>query len=198
MEMWRDIKNYENYQVSSLGRIKRKARRQIVNDAWGGTMIRQVTEMILTPVPLPTGYLRVFLRREGSKDSKTFCVHRLVAQAFIPNPENKPQVNHINGVKTENHINNLEWATASENGFHRYRVLQKVGGGLKKTPIRCLESGKEYPSLCKACEDLGINIGNLWCHLHDAKNGHKSVKGLHFEYTYSNNSTNLNKTSREE
>lgn len=72
------------------------------------------------------GYLRCdLIRTDGTIQHK--AVHRLVAEAFIPNPEGKQQVNHKNGNKTDNRVSNLEWATQSENQLHRYRVLKQSG-----------------------------------------------------------------------
>lgn len=75
----------------------------------------------MTPSKDGKGYLFVSLRKDGKTYIKK--VHRLVAQEFIPNPENKPQINHKNGIKTDNFIENLEWVTNSENILHAYRVL---------------------------------------------------------------------------
>lgn len=77
------------------------------------------------------GYEAVSLYKNNKRTHKT--VHRLVAEAFIPNPDNKPEVNHINGDKADNRIENLEWVTRSENKLHRYRVLGQRGAWLGKT-----------------------------------------------------------------
>ena len=78
----------------------------------------------LTPWVTNSGYLMVDLNKNNKKTHK--LIHRLVAEAFIPNPENKPQVNHKNGNKRDNNIKNLEWATSSENNLHAYKFLGRT------------------------------------------------------------------------
>jgi len=113
-EIWKPIKGFEGYyEVSNKGRVKSLSR--IVYDA-GTAKTRKTKEIILKLQLRKKGYLYVNLNKNSKH--KAIGVHRLVAYAFISNPENKPQVNHINENKTDNTVNNLEWCTAKENLHH--------------------------------------------------------------------------------
>ena len=112
-EIWRDIKDYETlYQVSDLGRVKSMERLRIGNHG----ALTKVHEKIMTFKIDKNGYHCLSL----SKDNKTKMkrVSRLVAEAFIPNPENKPEVNHKDCNKSNNNVNNLEWVSKIENEEH--------------------------------------------------------------------------------
>lgn len=115
LEIWKDIEGYENkYQVSSLGRI-----RSLNYHSTGKPQLISLT-------PDGVGYLRLALWR-GNKESPR-RVHRLVAHAFIPNPSSKPEVNHKNGIKADNRVENLEWCTRQENMTHATKVLGVMSG----------------------------------------------------------------------
>jgi hypothetical protein len=105
IEEWKDIVRYEGYyQVSNLGKVK----------SLGNEFSRK--ERLLKPSLQSKGYLTVVLQKNGIRNM--VLVHRLVAEYFVSNPLNKPQVNHINGVKTDNNIENLEWVSHRENLDH--------------------------------------------------------------------------------
>ncbi len=119
IEIWKPIRGYEGYEVSNLGRIKS------LNYNHTGC------EKILKPVNDGKGYLKVFLFKNGKR--KNFQIHRLVAQTFIPNPDNKPCVNHIDCNPSNNCINNLEWCTYKENTQY----------ALELGRMKCIENGKK-------------------------------------------------------
>lgn len=105
-EIWKDIFGYEGiYQISNLGRVKRLP----VKDARGH--LRK--EKFLTPCLNSCGYLHVGLTKQNVHKKKT--IHRLLMEAFVPNPNNLPEINHINENKTDNSLSNLEWCTHYQN-----------------------------------------------------------------------------------
>lgn len=114
----KDIPNYEGlYAISLDGIVFSKPRNH-----WKGGWIKPCVDKY--------GYQKIDLHK-GINHIKRYFIHRLVAQTYIPNPENKPQVNHIDGDKQNNHVSNLEWCTASENQKHAVRtglLIQRKGG----------------------------------------------------------------------
>ena len=140
-EIWRDVKGYEGlYQVSNLGRVKsleRFIKTRKNKNGMNGYIHKQ--ESIRIPTKDYKGYLRLNLYKEGKQ--KPFRVHRLVAQAFIPNPNNLPQVNHKDENKENNCITNLEWCTNEYNhnyGTRNKRVAEKQKG--RKIPFEQIKN----------------------------------------------------------
>ena len=123
-ENWKVIKDWENYLISDKGKVKSIARKKR-GFHHGVEFKSSVRERILKNIPRKISkyltYMQVGLHKNGK--TKVFHVHRLVSKAFIKNPKNKPQVNHIDGNGLNNNINNLEWVTGSENSLHAFRVL---------------------------------------------------------------------------
>ncbi len=122
-EEWRPVSGYEGYyEVSNIGRVRSITRNVKHTSKKGGIslMPRYGKEKTLTQTV--RGYVTVRLSRGGR--NKNSYVHRVVAEAFLPNPSKLPQVNHKDGVKPNNHVNNLEWCDASYNSKHKFRVLK--------------------------------------------------------------------------
>lgn len=158
-EIWKDIKGYEGvYQVSTTGRVKSLAR--LIKKEKGTWNLK---ERILVANVDCLGYHRAGFSQR--KQRKYFGIHRLVAEAFIPNPDNKKEVNHIDGNKSNNHVNNLEWATRSENMKHAVdnglvTHLKKSSDNKKKKIYQFNRRGeliKVFNSLGEASEETGVS-----------------------------------------
>ena len=138
-ETWKYVKGFEGvYKVSSKGYVKSLSRKRKV---CGGSY-RLVKERILKNSLTNTGYYRVSLINLDTP--KSMLVHRLVALAFIPNPENKRTINHKNGITIDNRVENLEWATDKENIDHSKFVL---GNKYSDRKLINIETGEVYKSL---------------------------------------------------
>ena len=152
-EIWRDITGYEGYyQVSSEGRVKSLERK----NSYG----RTVKERILKGTQDKDGYLKIGLCGSTGKQ-KWFQVHRLVGEAFIQNPDENPQINHINEIKTDNRACNLEWCTSKQNINHGSRN-ERVAKALGKPIAQYNLDGqliKVWQSACEAKRQTGFDKG---------------------------------------
>lgn len=166
MEVWKDVKGYEGlYQVSDQGNVKSLARKR-TGKPW-------YKERILKPLDRK-GYLAVSLYADGK--CKLYSVHRLVADAFVPNKEGKQQINHKDGDKTNNKMSNLEWVTPSENILHSFDCLGKKAHTRK---VLCVETGEVFESLKAVTEKTGIAYNHIPCCCKGRRN---TVGGYHWQY----------------
>ena len=167
---WKEISDIPNYLVSTSGQIRRQ----------GSSIDHSVRDR--------KGYLVTDLYINGNRYTKR--VHRLVAEAFIPNPDNKPEVNHKDGDRHNNAASNLEWVTKTENCRHAwdtglvrpsYGMLGKSNpnAGRKGRPFQIVETGETFGTL-QECEKAINGNGR---HINDCLRGRQHThRGYHFEY----------------
>lgn len=170
-EFWKDIDGFPDYQVSNLGNVKSLERKV---KKWNG--YRTVNERILKAKIDRGGYQMVGLCSYGKH--KNMLVHRLVACAFLPNPDNLPQVNHIDENKLNNNVSNLEWCTREYNNNYGSRTQRAAKANSKS--VKCLETGIVYPS----AKDVERQLGFSQCDISRCCNGkrYKTVGGYHWKY----------------
>lgn len=162
-EIWKDVKGFENiYQISNKGRVKRLPRedRYIRKDT-GKSCIRRVGEKILKPsLSNKDGYAQINLVHK--ENIRYFSIHRLVAEAFIPNPDSLPQVNHIDGIRDHNDVSNLEWCTCQANVQDQIARSGRASAiaAIRKAQGRkvyCIETRRTFESIGLAAKELGCD-----------------------------------------
>lgn len=149
-EVWKKVEGLERYSVSTAGRLRNDETRKIVK----GTEYE--------------GYIRILI------NGKQRLIHRLVAQTFIPNTDNKPQVNHKNGIKHDNRVENLEWVTGEENLTHAVEIL---GVDARPRKYVCFDNGKVYHSKRELARDVGVDAK----HINKGGNEWFVLKGLNYQ-----------------
>ena len=158
--MFKIIPEYQNYACSESG--------EMMNVKTGRLLSKSINQK---------GYVQHCISINGKR--KVVFPHRLVAELYVDNPENKPFVNHIDGNTQNNNYKNLEWCTNGENIKHAIYVLGRNCGGKNKKSVLCVETGKIYESTLEIEKELGIK--NSW--ISAICNGKKkSARGLHFKY----------------
>lgn len=155
-ENWKRIDNYPRYSISDAGRV----RREEFYSKNGMLMKAMNMKTTLTK----DGYAGLGLTNDNG--TKSFMVHRLVAQAFIPNPENKPQVNHLDEDKTNNNVENLAWVTSKENNDWGTRKERAIKSSINNPKRDYLELGKKFSKSIYSIDKDGNRVD--YCGVHEA------------------------------
>ena len=190
-EIWKPIPGYEGlYEVSNQGRVKRLEYTRVDKI---GREYHNKERILKSSLDSAGGYLKVYLFDNESR-MKSIKVHRLVAKAFIPNPENKTQVNHKDEVKTNNCVENLEWVTLKENmnyGTRNERISKATCKRLSKPVAQYTKTGElieVYPSASEAGRQLGFSQGNIST---AARGEQKTSYGYIWKYIEDDNQLNM-------
>ena len=175
-EIWKDIPHYEGlYQVSNLGRVKKLSQER---ENWkGGKWITPEHIMLVRLNKDGYSHLSLTTKNGKRKDEK---VHRLVAMAFIPNPDNLPEVNHKNCIRNDNRVENLEWVSRKQQMEHRSK-----SGNASNKKVKCIETGQIFNTSTEASKVNGGDSGNI--RKSARSEGKYSVYGYHYTYVEKTN-----------
>lgn len=191
VENWKDVPGYEGlYMASSLGKIKSLDR--VIPSKCGSKMTRY--GKILSPSLIKSSGYRFMTFVDAHANRKQMLIHRVVAQTFLPNPTNLPVVNHINGIKTDNRIENLEWVTVAENSKHAVKLglnhIPDNTGRINNATSRRIRQYslngdfiREYPSISEACRVLGFKTTSSAVIVNVAKGRQRTA--INFIWRYS-------------
>jgi len=173
-EEWRDIKGYEGlYQVSNVGNVRSL---RFINNAVNKEQVK-IRKKNYSKI-----HNRYYIDLVKDGVRKHITIHRLVAEAFIPNPNNYPVINHIDGNPCNNNVSNLEWCTYSHNSKHAYDMglvpkLIEMNNNAKKRIVR--DDGKMYSCAYECAKDMNVSV----CSIRDVLKGRiKKCKGYTFRY----------------
>lgn len=171
-ETWKDVDGYEGfYQISNKGNV-RSVDHTVRKNRSGETRIS--VGRVLRLYKMPNGYMQVQFSKNGKKQKH--YVHRLVASAFIHNLYNLPEVNHIDGDKENNFVDNLEWISRKDNQIH----LVKSRLTRRARPVMCVETEKQYNSMMEAARETGAERHNI---SNSCKTG-SLCSGVHWRWVY--------------
>lgn len=174
MEVWKDVPGYEGkYQISDHGRVKSLPRRK------GRGVGYAVEEHILRHSVNNRGYCNIVLCKDGK--TRTFALHRLVAENFVANPSNLPEVDHKDRNQENNHASNLRWVTRSENNYNRENGI----------PVICVETGRVFSSSIEAERELGLCASGITACCRNRPH-HKTCGGYHWKYKLTEKGSVLN------
>lgn len=205
LETWKPIEGYEErYEVSTLGNVRSLGHNVCFLD-YGKYIDFYRDGKLLKPTVNTCGYQVVTLYDPSTKKSKQYKVHRLVAETFIPNIENKPMIDHINAIKTDNRVENLRWCTNKENMNNPHALKKKSDYMKRKNPMKDPSVAKKvgqknagkisparkpvkakkdgitliFPSIAAAGQELGLDTSLISAVLHNRQH---HTGGYSFEY----------------
>ena len=185
MEIWKDVRGYEGlYEVSNRGRIRSIERRvEYFNPKYNKITSHTVAPRIKKATKKDNDYMIATLYK-GNKGTQVY-IHRAVAEAFIPNPEGKPTVNHIDCNRANNTLENLEWSTYKEQEKHKDLLGRRKPSNVRAITVKYIDGTEtKHSSITQCAKDLGIHRDTIYNILNNEKSKKKSelnIKSILYE-----------------